>query len=49
MFQEETDHSELNELVTVNVYIKNMPCGLVLTQELYETNPVELLNETVFN
>ena len=34
VFQEETDQSELNELVAINVHIKSMPFGLVLTQEL---------------
>ena len=48
VFQEETDHSELNELVAINVHIKSMPCGLVLTQELHETNLIELLNESIF-
>lgn len=48
VFQEETDHFQLNELVTTRVSIKNMPCGLVLTQEQYGANAIELLNETIF-
>ena len=49
VFQEETDHFQLNELVTTSVSIKNMPCGLVLTQEQYGANAIELSNETIFN
>ena len=48
VFQEETDQSELNELVVINVHIKSMPCGLVLTKELCDTNLIELLNESIF-
>ena len=47
LFLQEADRNELNKLVAINVDIEKIPCGLVLIQESYVTNAIELLNESI--
>ena len=48
VFLQEADRTELNKLVAISADIENIPCGLVLTEEPYVTNTIELLNESIF-
>ena len=48
VFQQETDNTGLNELVAIEVDMKSIPCGVVLTQELHGTTTREQLNESIF-
>ena len=48
VFLQEADRTELNKLVAIKADIENIPCGLVLTREPYESNAIELLNESIF-
>ena len=48
VFLQEADHTELNKIVAIKADIENIPCGLVLTREPYESNAIELLNESIF-
>ena len=48
VFLQEDDRTASSKLVAINVDIENIPYGLVLIQESYVTNAIELLNESIF-
>ena len=48
VFLEEADRTKLSKLVAVNAHIENISSGLVLIQEPYVVNAVEILNENIF-